>query len=88
MNKKLEIAFGFIVIIIVVVGFVVVGIATVPSSADVAKQRTVKNEDIKVPEDDLIGDLANKIKGFERNGNIPVQVNSTEIGRPNPFLPI
>lgn len=88
MDKKVEIAFGFIVIILVVAGFIFAGVATIPSAAEVAKQRTVKNEDIKVPEDDLIGDLADKIKGFERNGNIPVQVNATEIGRPNPFLAI
>lgn len=87
MNKSIEIAFGFLVIAVVVVGFVVAGIVTMPNTTEIATARTMNDDDLRVPSDTLITDLADQIKGYERNGNIPVTVDSSEIGKTNPFLP-
>ncbi len=87
MNKSLEIVFGFFVIILVAVGFAVAGFLTMPSSQEVAGAITEKVETVSVPDDNTINQLSQKIKGYERNGALPVVVNDTEIGKANPFLP-
>lgn len=84
MNKSLEVAFGFIVIILVVVGFVIAGISTVPRQQEIDAN---KKETITIPEDVSQLPIFDEIKKLQRNGNVPVEVAAEELGKTNPFIP-
>ncbi|MDO8513152.1 MAG: hypothetical protein Q7S37_01510 [bacterium] len=88
MNKSIEITFGFLVIILVVVGFIVAGVATFPNKDEIANARTVTDEQITMPQDISTMKVLDKIKDLERNGTLPVDVTAGELGRANPFAPV
>lgn len=86
MNKKFEILFGFTVIILVVVGFIVAGISTIPSKSEV--DAAAVGEKITMPVDISQLKVFQQIKQLERNGDVPVIVNESELGNTNPFSPL
>lgn len=86
MDKKIEIAFGFTVIAIVVVGFVVAGLMSIPSKEEVATAVNIESVEVSIPDQSAINQLSKKIKGYERNGDLPIKLMNEEIGKANPFL--
>ncbi len=85
MAKKIEILFGWVILIGVIVGFGIGILWARPTEAEVNKFVTTEIQ--PVPADVLNSQVAQKIKTLERNGAVPVEVAPGDIGRANPFAP-
>lgn len=85
MAKKIEILFGWIILIGVIVGFGIGILWARPTESEVNQFVTAKIQ--PVPADVLNSEVAQKIKTLERNGAVPVEVAPGEVGRTNPFSP-
>jgi hypothetical protein len=85
MTKQMEIAFGLIVLFAVMIGFGFVIYNTQPTQSEIESKRTVAK--MPLPENVLNLDIAKDIMQLDRNGEVPVKVAPSEIGRENPFLP-
>ncbi len=83
MDKKLEVIFGFGVIVIVIIGFIVAVIKSVPTDEERAKYA----QNVVQPKD-LDEDILSEIRNLTKNGDIPVKKPSAEeLNHENPFLP-
>ncbi len=80
MNKNTK--FGLVVILLIILGLGYWFWTTIPTKADISSATKAPKEiDINI----LKSNLAQKISQRDKNGDIPVTVNSGEIGREDPF---
>jgi len=85
MSKKLELLFGWVILIGVIVGFGLGILWARPTDQEVNTFVTARIQ--PVPANVLNSDVAQKINTLERNGAVPVEVVPGEVGRANPFAP-
>lgn len=82
MDKKSNMVLGIVVMLLIAAGLGYWFYISLPTKSQIAATaNSPKAVDVNL----LKGAVAQKIASRDKNGNVPVVVNSSDVGRDNPF---